>query len=51
MVVLSSFRQRFKVDSLMRLITGSCENILRVAPNPVAWPGKVNACQYVHHTR
>jgi hypothetical protein len=44
-------RQSFKVDLLIRCITVSCENILMVARIPVACSGKVNACQYVHHTR
>ena len=48
---LSCLRQSFKVDLLIRCITVSCENILMVAPIPVACSGKVNACQYVHHTR
>ena len=40
-------RHSFKVDSLMRWVTGLCANMPRVALIPVAWPGQVNTCQSV----
>ena len=47
---LRSLRHSFRVDALMRFVTGSFANILIVAPTPVAWPGKVSKCQSLHHT-
>ena len=48
---LACLRHSLKVDSLMRLVIKSCASMLIVAPIPVSWPGKVNTCQYLHHTR
>ena len=47
---LRSLRHSFRVDALMRFVTGSFANILIVAPTPVAWPGKVKERQSLHHT-
>ena len=47
---LACFRHSFRVDALMRFVTGSFANILIVAPTLVAWPGKVIKCKSVQRT-